>query len=179
MAGLEQVKKVRGWIDGHFSRLRVVETSYCDVPLEILLSVRRFDPARTDLDWQALEQAGYAGAIGRDERHNHDHGHDHSTTLSTWSYETTRPLSLEALREATKRLPANVYRCKGVVYTSDAPDQRVILQVVGKRVEISVAHHWGEQQPCTRLVAIGEHGAMNDDALREGFDRCLQPNSEI
>jgi hypothetical protein len=33
------VKKVRAWIDGHFSRLRVVETSYCNVPLEILLSV--------------------------------------------------------------------------------------------------------------------------------------------
>jgi G3E family GTPase len=47
LAGLEQMKKVRAWIDGHFNRLRVVETSYCNVPLEILLSVGCFDPART------------------------------------------------------------------------------------------------------------------------------------
>ena len=49
LAGPEQVQKVRSWIDGHFSRLRIVETSYCNVPLEILLSVGRFDPARTNV----------------------------------------------------------------------------------------------------------------------------------
>src|SRR5271169_2841468 len=51
LAGAAQVKKVRAWIDDHFSRLRIVETSYCDVPLEILLSVGRFDPlGRTLID---------------------------------------------------------------------------------------------------------------------------------
>src|SRR5208282_4305984 len=49
LAGAEQVKKVRAWIDDHFTRLRMVETSYCDVPPEIVLSVGRFDPARTNV----------------------------------------------------------------------------------------------------------------------------------
>jgi G3E family GTPase len=65
LAGPEAVKKVRVWIDGHFSRLRIIETSYCDVPLEILLSVGRFDPARTELDLRALEHAGCAGRSGK------------------------------------------------------------------------------------------------------------------
>jgi G3E family GTPase len=49
LAGPEQVQKVRSWIDGRFSRLRIVETSYCNVPPEILLSVGRFDLARTNV----------------------------------------------------------------------------------------------------------------------------------
>ncbi len=81
----------------------------------------------------------HADCIDANCRHEH---HDHSTTFSTWSYETTRPLSLEALRESAKRLPANVYRCKGVVHTVDAPERRVILQVVGRRVDITLWHEW-------------------------------------
>jgi G3E family GTPase len=33
LAGQEQVKKVRAWLDGTFSRLRIIETNHCDVPL--------------------------------------------------------------------------------------------------------------------------------------------------
>jgi G3E family GTPase len=170
-----RIRNIKAWLAEYLNRYRLIEACHCNVPLEILLSVGRFDPARSDIDLRALEHAGCAGANCGDEHHNHDH----STNFSTWSYETTRPLSLEALREAARKLPANIYRAKGVIYTSDAPDRRVILQVVGKRVDISVAHHWGEQRPCTRLVAIGEHGAMNDAALRQTFDRCLQANSGI
>ena len=108
LAGPEQVEKVRAWIDEHFSRPRIVETSYCDVPLEVLLAVGRFDPTRTGVDRRALEHADCAGANCRDEYH----GHDHATTFSTWNYETNRPLSLEALREAARKLPENIYRAK-------------------------------------------------------------------
>ena len=33
LAGPEQVRKVRTWLDDHFNRLRIVETNYCEVPL--------------------------------------------------------------------------------------------------------------------------------------------------
>jgi len=169
LAGAEQVKKVRAWIDDHFSRLRIVETSYCDVPLEILLSVGRFDPARSDLDRQALEHADCADANCGDEHH----GHDHTNAFSTRSYETDRPLSLEALREVTRKLPGNIYRAKGVIYTSDAPERRAVLQVVGKRVDISIQEEWGQRAPRTQLVAIGEAGSI-DSRLMEGvFTACM------
>jgi len=174
LAGAEQVKKVRGWIDDHFSRLRVVETSYCDVPLEILLSVGRFDPARVELDLRALEYADCADANCRDE----DHGHDRTNAFSTWSYETDRPLSLEALREAARKLPANIYRAKGVIYTSDAPERRAVLQVVGRRVDISIQDEWGQRAPRTQLVAIGEAGSI-DTRLMEGiFSACMSAAAE-
>jgi G3E family GTPase len=62
--------------------------------------------------------------------------------LSTWSYETDQPLALEALRETMRKLPGTVYRDKGVVYTTEAP-QRVMLQVVGGHVDISAQDEWG------------------------------------
>ena len=96
-----------------------------------------------------MEHAGYADANCRDEHH----GHDHSATFSTWSYESSQPLSLEALREAARKLPGNIYRAKGVVYTSDAPDRRVVLQVVGRRVDISMQDEWDGRMPRTQIVA--------------------------
>jgi G3E family GTPase len=164
LAGPKQVKKVRAWIDDHFSRLRIVETSYCDVPLEILLSVGRFDPAR-----QALEDAGCCDVNCRNEHH----GHDHTNAFSTWSYETDRPVSLEALREAARKLPANIYRAKGVIYNLDVPERRAVLQVVGRRVDISIQEEWGHRAPRTQLVAIGAAGSI-DTRLMEGiFTACM------
>ena len=52
--------------------------------------------------------------------------------VRTWSFETDLPMSLEALRATAKGLPSAIYRCKGVVHSSDAPDRRAILQVVGE-----------------------------------------------
>ena len=166
-----RVRNIKAWLDEYLNRYRLIEASHCDVPLEILLSVGRYDPAQTGLDRQALEHAGCTDASCRDARHGHDH--DHSTTFSTWSYETTRPLSLEALREAARKLPGSIYRAKGVVHTSDAPDQPAVLQVVGKRVDISISDGWDQRVPRTQIVAIGAAGSI-DAPLMEGiFNSCI------
>lgn len=167
LTGPEQVEKVRAWIDDHFSRLRIVEASYCDVPLEILLSVGRFDLARTGLDLRALKHADCADPNCRDEHHGH------STTFSTWNYETDRPLSLEALREMACKLPGNIYRAKGVIYTSDTPEQWAVLQVVGRRVEISIQEEWGQRAPRTQVVAIGEVGSIDTGLMEKIFTSCM------
>jgi G3E family GTPase len=138
LAGPEQLAKIRAWLDDHFNRLRIVETNYCEVPYEVLLGVGRFDPARASLNSHAVEQSCTDPTC-----HDDRHGHDHSQVFSTWSYETNRPLSLEALRETVRKLPGTVYRAKGMVYTTDAPQRRAVLQVVGRRMDISLQDEWG------------------------------------
>ena len=161
-----QIQNIKAWFGEYLNRYRLIEACHCDVPLEVLLSVGRFDPAQLDY--------GSARAGGKEVCVSGDHAQrGHKQSFSTWSYETNLPLSLDALRETAARLPANVYRCKGVVHTADVPGHRVILQVVGKRIDISLSNEWGEGQPCTRLIAIGEHGALNEDGLRQSFDGCL------
>jgi len=153
-----QLQKVKDWINSKMRRVRMVETVQCDVPLEILLAVGRFDP-------QQLVEA--------DKGHHYeavDHGHE----FSTWSFETDQPISLDALSEMVKkRLPGNIYRCKGVVYAAESPEHRAVLQVVGRRSDVSLDEEWGDTQPHTRIVAIGAPGSIDHHALTAKFDACI------
>ncbi len=171
LAGPEKLERVRAWLDDRFNRLRIVETNYCEVPYEILLGVGRFDPAQADRNLQVLEH----NCTGPDcHEHHPGHGdHDHSKVFSTWSYETGKPLALEALREAMRKLPGTVYRAKGVVYSTDAPQRRAVLQVVGRRVDISFQQDWGERAPRTQIVAIGAAGSIDPSIMEKTFASCI------
>jgi len=173
LAGPEQVAKVRAWLDAHFNRLRIVETNYCEVPYEILLGVGRFDPARAGLNSHPVEH-GCTDPTCHNDKHGHDHpGQDHSKVFSTWSYETDQPLALDALRETLRKLPGTVYRAKGVVYSTDAPRRRAVLQVVGRRVDISLQDEWGRRAPRTQIVAIGAAGRIDASLLEKTFASCI------
>jgi G3E family GTPase len=179
LVGRDQIGKIKQWLDSRFHRYRLVEAIQCDVPLPVLLSVGRFDPAQLDANAHLEE--------GRctDPNCHHEHPpspecfgaashHDHSKTFSTWSYETDRPLSLEALRETASKLPTNIYRVKGVIYTADEPERRAVLQVVGRRVDISLVDEWNGRPPRTQIVAIGAPGAIDKEALRDSFEQCVK-----
>jgi G3E family GTPase len=179
LAGSEQVAKVRTWIDDHFNRLWVVEAINCDVPLEVLLAVGRLDPAASFDGSNADDRVGgHAPCDSHD--HDDDRSHDPDATFSTWSFETDHPVSLYALQETVRRkLPASIYRCKGIVQTAEAPQDRTILQVVGRRTEVSIAGTWGNEVPRTRIVAIGARGALNVSDLDALFRRCLATTAGV
>ena len=156
LAGRDQLTKVRKWLDDHLDRARIVQTGYCEVPLDILLSVGRFHPARAH---QQLPKE-------RDE-------HAHSNVFNTWSYETDRPFSLEALREVARKLPGNIYRAKGIIYSKDSPDRPGVLQLVGRRLDISLQDSWGERQRRTQIVAIGAAGSIDASSMEKTFASCI------
>lgn len=169
----QEIARIKTWLDDRFHRYRLVEASGANVPLEILLSVGRFDPAQLDDQPAYHRRAHLAGCDDPDCGHQlHGHDHDHAQVFTTWIFEAEEPLSLEALRETARRLPAGVYRCKGVVHTVEEPGRRVILQVVGKRVDIAVGDEWNGREPRTRIVAIGAHDEVDGGSLREVFERC-------
>jgi len=173
LAGPEQVEKVKVWLDHHFNRLRIVETNYCEVPSEILLGVGRFDPTHAGRNPHAVEQS-CTDPTCSDDNHGHDHnGQNHSNVFSTWSFETDQPLALERLRETMRKLPGSIYRAKGVIYNSDAPQRRAVLQVVGRRVDISLQEEWGERAPRTQIVAIGAVGSIDANLLKKTFASCI------
>lgn len=168
LAGWEEVAKVRVWLDDHFRRLRVLEANYCEVPDEVLLGVGRFDAARASFESEMPAQV-QADSPGD----GNGHAGGHAAAFETWMYQTEQPLSLAALKEAMRTLPGTVYRAKGIVYTSDAPERRVVLQVVGRRADISVQDEWGQRPPRTQIVVIGATGTMNPSALQEIFASCI------
>ena len=156
LVGPEYVEVAREWIDHHIHRIRIIEAQRCDVPLEILLAVGRFDPATV---------------IAKPE-HHHQSG-TLSEVFDTWSFESEIPISLEALREMVRReLPASIYRCKGILLSAESPHKRFALQMVGRRAEIEELDGWGERPPRTQIVAIGASGQVNAEELRTCFEAC-------
>jgi G3E family GTPase len=154
-----QLQKVRDWINSRMRRVRIVEAVQCDVPLEILLAVGRFDP-------QQLVESNNG---------HHHHPTDHGQTFSTWSFETDQPLSLDALNEMVKKqLPGNIYRCKGVVFAAEHPERRAVLQVVGRRADVALGEDWGDVRPLTQIVAIGAPDSINPEELTAQFEACIR-----
>ncbi len=81
-----------------------------------------------------------------------------------------------ALQDLVEHLGSPVlttYRAKGVIYTADEPERRAVLQVVGRRVDVTLEDEWGERPPRTQIVAIGAAGAIDREALHDNFERCL------
>jgi G3E family GTPase len=163
LVGPEHIEVIHEWIGHHMNRIRIIEATRCDVPLEILLAVGRFDPARV------IEQYQSEG-----EDHEPHHGHGKAGSMfDTWSYESEQPFSLKALREMVrKKLPASIYRCKGIVFVAEKPDKRIALQIVGRRVEITELDEWGQRTPHTQIVAIG--APINAQELNNQFDACIE-----
>ena len=168
LAGAEQLAKVHAWLDAHFGRLRIVETNFCEVPYEILLGVGRFDAERAAGGRDSLGRACTDANCG-----DHAHQHDHSDVFGTWSFESDQPIAIDVLRERLRRLPGSIYRAKGVLYTTDAPERRAVLQLVGRRIDISFEAEWGDRTPGTRIVAIGAAGRIDADLLQETFSSCI------
>ncbi len=161
-----QIERIKHWLDEHFHRYRLLQTRHCELPLDILLSVARVDAMAATADASATA-CHHQGC-----QHEHEHEHRHGTQFSTWSYHTEVPLSLAAVRQAAARLPSHIYRCKGIIYSDEKPAQRAILQVVGKRVDITFDGDWGEHTPATKIVAIGAHGQVDVDQLQQIFNGC-------
>lgn len=159
-----EIEEIKAWINQYVRRVRVVEANYCDVPYEILLSVGRFDP-----EW--LATSGDSNVYERGSNGYYDD--DHVQTFSTWFYESDQPHSLKALHQTVARLPEGVYRTKGVVYATDAPNQRAVLQMVGRRVEVALESGWGDRMPRTQIVAIGAPGSIDAKTLIQQFEACV------
>lgn len=152
------IQKVHDWLGSRFRRYRLVEAVNANVPLDILLSVGRF--ASEQLETELPEHHKHGPDCGC-------HHADHSGSFSTTMMKAERPISLSSLRSAIRSLPGDVYRLKGFVFCEEYPDHRILVQVVGKRMDIARDEVWGERQPETRLVAIGAPGALSEHTLSD------------
>jgi G3E family GTPase len=163
LVGPERVAWLRSRMDLMMHRLRVIETTYCDVPWEVLLS--------TDTSMMRLIEP-------LDDHHEHDI--DHGVEFDRWAFESTQPLSLIALKEMVRRqLPGEVYRLKGFVYAADDPDHRYVVHTVGRRSEILRHDQWRDQAPSTKLVAIGAAGKLDEHWLADALAACSRPPDTV
>jgi len=95
LVGREEIGRIKAWLDDHFHRYRLVEATRGNVPLEILLSAGRFDAAQLDTSPSHHHHCADAHC----DHEDHGDNQDHAEIFSTFSYETTAPLSRGAAGE--------------------------------------------------------------------------------
>ena len=130
-----------------YPKARVVEASYGDVPLELVLGL----------------DAAAAGPEGVEPGTLPPQGHN--DLFATWTWTSSQPLSYEAVRAVLVSLPSAVYRAKGFLYLIDAPEDRVVAHVVGRRVDLRPSGCWGSAQPRTELVFISLDAHAHSTAI--------------
>ena len=166
--------ELKSWVHEIVPNARIIETTHGRVPLELILGIGQFEPERV---FRKMSFDIHVHAESGHDHHQHDHGdhkhdHDHTLVFSTWSYSSNKPHSYKALRQAVESLPSTIYRAKGIVFLSEFPDRRGVIQLVGTRTRVSVSESWGDKTPYTRIVMIGTHDGVDANELTERFKSC-------
>jgi G3E family GTPase len=132
----EEQRALVVWLSELTDGVPVVPCVNCDIPLAMI-----FD----------LEHRGFTP----DES---VHGHEH---YRGWSYRSTVPITRRALDEFVANLGQDVLRCKGLFI--DEAGGSLVLQVVGKRKEITVAQ--SDNRSDNQVVAIGLSAQLKPEKL--------------
>jgi len=148
------IEVIRDWIDLHIKRIRIVETSHGDAPLDVLLGAGRFDPAQLP--------------VAADPHHD-----SAGPQVERWTHRTAARFSPDALQRMVKReLPASVYRCKGIIFTTES-EQPHALQIVGRRCNITpIERDRPAADTVSEIVAIGRN--IDQPELTRLFETCTR-----
>lgn len=162
----------RKWL---YPTARIYETTYGNVPPELLLGVGRFDLERL---LRREPHEVHTHEAGEAHDHEHGHAHDHSTVFASWSWRSEEPLSLKGVQKAVKKLPTGIFRAKGILYLADDPQHRGILQMAGTRVTLIAGDAWGDSQPYSQIVAIGTPDSFDPSEISGYFEAAVTARRE-
>ncbi len=143
-----QVQQIARWA-------RLITTCYADIPMDIVMN----------LDIKPKAASPYS-AVKADIGNHHN-------LFDSWSFISDRPFSLSALKKQLNQLPASILRAKGVLMTSELPEERIILQQVGVRSNFTHGGAWAKQTRRSQLVLIGLAGNLDKSQLQHSFECCL------
>ena len=149
IASPEAVESRREGLVGMARFAEVLETSYAEVPTEVLLGARR----------------------GDDGSEPPEHEHHPHPEYATWSWSGEAALNGKGLTELLPELPAGVLRGKGFLHLREEPDSRFEFQLVGRSWHIKRLGTWGEREPRSQVVLIGLEGSIDPAALNAAFAR--------
>jgi G3E family GTPase len=182
-----QLEAVKRLIVRSVENPRILEATHGRVPLELLLGVGPYDLAQLtgkvpkDVHVHTEEEEAQAqDANAHAQEHDHEqhdyHGHvhhDHTLVFNTWTYSTSQPFSIASLRKAVDTLPPSIYRIKGFTWLREAPGQRALLQVAGRRAWVRLEQGAPGDKQQTTIVLIGRPGVITQEQITRHFDLCI------
>jgi len=143
-------------------RARLYRTTYSDVSPDVVLATGRFDSEA------ARRSPGWKRAL---RGHDHDEPAAVAHGVGSIVYERDRPFDPERFDAWLDDWDGSVVRAKGFAYVASRPEEVIGVSQAGPSVQAGPIGEWGEDEPRTRLVFIGEN--LDRDALAAELDRCL------
>lgn len=154
---------VRAWLLGIAPNARIVDATYGQVPLAVLLGASTSGLARAA---EELEEEGPAA-------------HSHQEAYQTWSFTAQEPIQTANVQALLDWLPAGVLRAKGFLQLVEDPTHRHLLQLVGKRTQLTTGNPWGETKPETKLIFIGLPGSIQAADIARQLVELPDPANEV
>ena len=116
-----------------------------------------------------LEAAAEDDLAARPSHHDGEDEHEHNDFNSV-VIDLPEVADIDALIASVQRLAReqNVLRAKGYIAVRGKP-MRLLLQSVGERVRHQFDQPWGARPRQSKLVVIGEHGDIEEAAIRAGL----------
>ncbi|MER9600958.1 GTP-binding protein [Mesorhizobium sp. M0243] len=139
--------------------MRIVRTLNAEIPWSILL-----EPA---FEHDLPQDAAVVAALKKPHRHD-------VSQFSFWSWSSNQPVSEAAFRAAIESLSAGIMRAKGIVYFAGCPEERAILQLVGRRASLDVQPYSGDRRE-SAVVMIGRAGMLEPTELDLLFAGVTEP----
>ncbi len=149
LVSAEQAAAARAWLAARAPGRAIVDAAHGDVPVDLILGIDG--------------EHGLGAPLAP----------DHAGAFESASLECDRPLDRTRLRALLDDLPEGVLRAKGIVCLADAPDERTVVQRVGRRWSLSPLDRWEGRERRSRLVVIAHRGTLERDALAQRLDAAM------
>jgi len=178
----DRLQELRAWIKDYTPGARILETVHANAPLPLIID------QQIDRDVLEHERAHehehhheHHHEHSHDDDHSHEHGHshedkrshDHEATFRRWSYRSDVPFTtLDDVRRGLNELPDSILRVKGFVATEATREQRVLLQMAGRRVAFSYHGAW-PNAPHTALAILGLPNGPSDAEVQSVLNARL------
>lgn len=158
IASPDALVAARSWVGANAPRTPCIETTEAAVPLTLLSGLPQHASSATH-------------TCGPDCDHDH-HAPDHGALFQTWSAQPEELIPAATLRAWLREVPAGVLRLKGLLRTGHgtAGEEWSEVQYAGRHGSLRKAAP-PSGQARAGVVAIGLHGQLPEDALKEFFVR--------
>lgn len=152
IAGAEQSAKVRAMIQHILPGATIIDSEKGSVSLPMLLGEAR------------LGQSTFRPLLERDDR---------AHPFSSMIWRTDRAVDRKAFTRVMRELAHSVYRAKGFINFRNYPLSS-LYQKVGSLETCVDGGAWGNTQPMTELVLIGEGRGFDEDQIWAVLESCTE-----
>ena len=159
-------------------RASIHRTTYSEVDPDDVLGTGRFDfeAAKRQQGWkQALAESG-----GPDGHTGHDHDDEMPAAaahgVESFIYRRDTPFHPVRFNDWLDDWHGAIVRAKGFAWVASRPEAVLGVSQAGPSVQAGPIGEWGDDDPSTRLVFIGQE--MDEDAIVAELDDCLVTDEE-